>query len=83
MEIAKNADPACWFSKNGEKMLYVTFDATNADQVTVDKFFKQSEDCVFFFNKGDGEDKQSNTIVKIIKKDNIIIHTMGARWVYR
>ena len=33
---------AFWFSKNGEKLLYATFDATNVNEVTLDKSFKQS-----------------------------------------
>ena len=36
---------AFWFSKNGEKLLYATFDATNVNEVTLDKSFKQSDDC--------------------------------------
>ena len=36
---------AFWFSKNGEKLLYATFDATNVHEVTLDKSFKQSDDC--------------------------------------
>ena len=39
---------AFWFSKNGEKLLYATFDASNVHEVTLDKSFKQSEDCDFF-----------------------------------
>ena len=39
---------AFWFSKNGEKLLYATFDASNVNEVTLDKSFKQSEDCDFF-----------------------------------
>ena len=39
---------AFWFSKTGEKLLYATFDATNVHEVTLDKSFKQSEDCDFF-----------------------------------
>ena len=42
---------AFWFSKTGEKLLYATFDATNVHEVTLDKSFKQSEDCDFFENK--------------------------------
>jgi hypothetical protein len=39
---------AFWFSKTGEKLLYATFDATNVHEVTLDKSFKQSDDCDFF-----------------------------------
>ena len=39
---------AFWLSKTGEKLLYATFDASNVHEVTLDKSFKQSEDCDFF-----------------------------------
>ena len=38
---------AFWFSKNGEKLLYATFDASNVHEVTLDKSFKQSDCDVF------------------------------------
>ena len=61
--------PACWFSKTGEKLHLML-------QMLIKINIQRKWRLWFFSNEGDGEGKQTNMIVKIMKKDLVIIPTM-------